>query len=255
MPSHPLRGAAAIVGVADEVAPSGMIDGSLRSIEARMVRAALDDAGLTLARRGRRVHQHGPRVGPVDGAGRVPRHPGPLDRLHPDGRLELRDPRRARRRGHRARSLRRCGERLREHAPVGPQAARWRPLPQPSDDGRHAHRRVGAALRDAHAARRLRARGQPAHGRVRHDLRAARADRGEHPRVGGHEPPGPVPGPDHRRRRARVTARGVAAAQARLLPRHRRCRRGGDDRAPSGPATWPSRRSWSSAPAPATPTT
>ena len=49
MPSHPLRGAAAIVGVADEVAPSGMIDGSLRSIEARTVKAALDDAGLTLA--------------------------------------------------------------------------------------------------------------------------------------------------------------------------------------------------------------
>jgi acetyl-CoA acetyltransferase len=49
MPPHPLRGAAAIVGVADEVDPSGMIDGSIRSIEARMIRAALDDAGLTLA--------------------------------------------------------------------------------------------------------------------------------------------------------------------------------------------------------------
>ena len=49
MPEHPLRGAAAIVGVADEVHPSGMIDGSIRSLEARMVRTALDDAGLTLA--------------------------------------------------------------------------------------------------------------------------------------------------------------------------------------------------------------
>src|SRR4051812_30546172 len=49
MPSHPLRGAAAIVGVADEVSPTGMIEGSIRSLEARMIRAALDDAGLTLA--------------------------------------------------------------------------------------------------------------------------------------------------------------------------------------------------------------
>jgi acetyl-CoA acetyltransferase len=48
MPSHPLRGAAAIVGVADEVDPSGMIEGTTRALEARMVRAALDDAGLTL---------------------------------------------------------------------------------------------------------------------------------------------------------------------------------------------------------------
>jgi acetyl-CoA acetyltransferase len=48
MPSHPLRGAAAIVGVADEVHPSGMIDGSLRSLEARMIREALDDAGLSI---------------------------------------------------------------------------------------------------------------------------------------------------------------------------------------------------------------
>src|SRR4051795_4267386 len=48
MPSHPLRGAAAIVGVADEVSPTGMIEGSIRSLEARMIRAALDDAGLTI---------------------------------------------------------------------------------------------------------------------------------------------------------------------------------------------------------------
>jgi acetyl-CoA acetyltransferase len=48
MPSHPLRGAAAVVGVADEVHPSGMIDGTTRALEARMIREALDDAGLTL---------------------------------------------------------------------------------------------------------------------------------------------------------------------------------------------------------------
>jgi acetyl-CoA acetyltransferase len=48
MPDHPLRGAAAIVGVADEVSPTGMIEGTTRAIEARVIRAALDDAGLTL---------------------------------------------------------------------------------------------------------------------------------------------------------------------------------------------------------------
>ncbi len=43
------RGAAAIVGVADEVSPTGMIDGSVRALEARMIKAALGDAGLSLA--------------------------------------------------------------------------------------------------------------------------------------------------------------------------------------------------------------
>ena len=44
--SHPLRGAAAIVGVADEVSPTGEIDLPLRTLEARVVRAALADAGI-----------------------------------------------------------------------------------------------------------------------------------------------------------------------------------------------------------------
>ncbi|WCO65564.1 acetyl-CoA acetyltransferase [Iamia majanohamensis] len=49
MAPHPLRGAAAVVGVADAAAPSGMLDGSVPQLEARMIREALDDAGLTLA--------------------------------------------------------------------------------------------------------------------------------------------------------------------------------------------------------------
>jgi acetyl-CoA acetyltransferase len=49
MPVHPLRGAAAIVGVADAVDASGMLDGSVPQLEARMIRGALADAGLTLA--------------------------------------------------------------------------------------------------------------------------------------------------------------------------------------------------------------
>ncbi len=44
-----LRGAAAIVGVADAVSPTGELEGSLRAIEAAVIREALDDAGLTLA--------------------------------------------------------------------------------------------------------------------------------------------------------------------------------------------------------------
>ena len=44
-----LRGAAAIVGVADEVSPTGEIDEPLRSLEARVIDAALADAGLVRA--------------------------------------------------------------------------------------------------------------------------------------------------------------------------------------------------------------
>ncbi len=44
-----LRGAAAIVGVADAASPTGVLDLWGRALEAEMVRQALDDAGLTLA--------------------------------------------------------------------------------------------------------------------------------------------------------------------------------------------------------------
>lgn len=43
-----IRGAAAVVGVADEVSPTGVIDVPLRELEARVVSAALADAGLSL---------------------------------------------------------------------------------------------------------------------------------------------------------------------------------------------------------------
>ena len=43
-----LRGAAAIVGVADDVSPSGELERTGRALEVAMVLAALDDAGLTL---------------------------------------------------------------------------------------------------------------------------------------------------------------------------------------------------------------
>jgi acetyl-CoA acetyltransferase len=44
-----VRGAAAIVGVADAVSPTGELDGSVRSLEVQVIRDALDDAGLTIA--------------------------------------------------------------------------------------------------------------------------------------------------------------------------------------------------------------
>jgi acetyl-CoA acetyltransferase len=44
-----LRGAAAIVGIADDISPTGELDRRGRALEAAMVMAALDDAGLTLA--------------------------------------------------------------------------------------------------------------------------------------------------------------------------------------------------------------
>lgn len=47
--ADPLRGRAAIVGVADAVEPSGELEGSVRALEVRMIREALDDAGLTIA--------------------------------------------------------------------------------------------------------------------------------------------------------------------------------------------------------------
>jgi acetyl-CoA acetyltransferase len=43
-----LRGAAAIVGVADIASPTGQLDQRGRALEMAMIRAALDDAGLTL---------------------------------------------------------------------------------------------------------------------------------------------------------------------------------------------------------------
>lgn len=43
-----MRGAAAIVGVADAVSPTGELDGSVRALEVQVIREALDDAGLAI---------------------------------------------------------------------------------------------------------------------------------------------------------------------------------------------------------------
>src|ERR1700733_6751061 len=46
---HTVRGAAAIVGVTDDVSPTGELDRTGRELEVAMVLGALEDAGLTLA--------------------------------------------------------------------------------------------------------------------------------------------------------------------------------------------------------------
>ncbi|MCU1371827.1 MAG: thiolase [Ilumatobacteraceae bacterium] len=48
MVDRTMRGAAAIVGVADAVSPSGELEGSVRALEVQVIREALDDAGLAI---------------------------------------------------------------------------------------------------------------------------------------------------------------------------------------------------------------
>ena len=47
--TNPLRGSTAIVGAVDAVSPTGKLDRSTARLEVDMVRAALDDAGLTIS--------------------------------------------------------------------------------------------------------------------------------------------------------------------------------------------------------------
>jgi len=49
MTARTLRAGAAIAGVADAVSPTGELDGSVRELEVRVIREALDDAGLSVA--------------------------------------------------------------------------------------------------------------------------------------------------------------------------------------------------------------
>src|SRR4029450_10813825 len=49
MTERTLRGAAALVGVADDASPTGELDRHGRALEMAMIQEALDDAGLTLA--------------------------------------------------------------------------------------------------------------------------------------------------------------------------------------------------------------
>ena len=71
-------GAAAIVGVADDVSPTGELERTGRELEMAMVLDALEDAGLTLADVDGVCH---PDSAPC--LRRVPRHPSGLHGVRP----------------------------------------------------------------------------------------------------------------------------------------------------------------------------
>ena len=114
-----LRGKAAIVGVADLASPTGELDLHGRALEIAMIKAALDDAGLSL--------------GDVDGVCHAQSSMVLAEylRITPrwtestmTGGSVVRGARRARGRRDRRRPVRRRGERLREHATIRSQARR-----------------------------------------------------------------------------------------------------------------------------------
>ena len=151
--------------------------------------------------------------------GRVPRAGAALRRQHRDGRQLVPPPRRPRGRRHRR------GQVPGRAHHAGRAAAHRRPAP-----GWHrSHRgRPGVGLRAGRHHQpggQLRARGEPAHARVRHDQRAAGVDQGRGVRARPAQPARAAPEGRHRRRRARLADGGRPAPPPRLLRRHRRRRR------------------------------
>ena len=136
------------------------------------------------------------------------------------GRRLVRGVRAPRDAGGRRRALRGRADRLRV-APAEP--------PQPQHGGRRRRQPRGpvrGAVRAAARDRPLRADREPPYAPVRHDAGAAGRGRRHRPRVGADEPEGVVARSAHGGRRARVAADQRSVAQARLLPAHRRRRRG-----------------------------
>ena len=213
-----MRGAAALVGIADVASPTGELELHGRALEVAMVEAALADAGLTLDDVDGVCHP----MSSMLFAEYLGVHPRFTDSTMTGGssfevHLE-----------HAAAAINAglCDVVVDVYAAT-PRSDRRRRVarPRPQMMGPEPDARVGGSVRVAPAHGPVRAGGEPAHGGVRHHVGAARADRGEHPPVGGDEPAGALPRPDHRRRRARLAARVRAAPPARLLPRHRRRRR------------------------------
>ena len=105
-----------MVGVADEVSPSGLIDVPLRELEARVVVEALADAGLSLRDvDGLCTCTGGTLMHSVELAEYLGHHTT-IHRRYADRRRQLRAVRRARRRRDRGGSGRDCGHRVRVNA-------------------------------------------------------------------------------------------------------------------------------------------
>ena len=162
-----MRGAAAIVGVADAASPTGELETRGRVLEAAMIREALDDAGLSLADVDG-VCCSGMATGIAEYLGIHPRFVdgtfvgGSSFEVHVEHAVG-----RDRRRPVRGRG--RC---VRVDAPAGPPTGPDRAGARA--DGTRRRRRVGGPLRPADADDLVRAGGEPAHGAVRHDVGAAR---------------------------------------------------------------------------------
>ena len=168
-----LRGAAAIVGVVDDVSPTGELDRSGRELEVAMVLGALEDAGLTLADVDGVCHADSA----VAFAEYLGIHPvftestmtgGSSYEVHVE---------------HAAAAIAAgvCDVVVSVYAAT-PRSDRAAPAPgwpprhgRPQPDGR-----VGHALRPADADGALCVGGGPPHARVRHHVRAAGPDRREH---------------------------------------------------------------------------
>ena len=199
MTARTLRGAAAIVGVADAVSPTGELDRHGRALEADDGPGALDDAGLDpRRRRRRRLRRHGRWASPstwasAPGSSTAPCTGGSSFEVHVEhaaaaiaaGLCDVvlgvyaatprGDRKRRARRGIAA--PRRARARTRRSSGSCPTACACRSAPTPS--------RPAATW--------------PSYGTTPEQLAQIAV---EHPAVGGAATPGPLPGPDHRRRRA-----------------------------------------------------
>ena len=188
-----LRGAAAIVGVADAASPTGELDLHGRALEAAMVREALDDAGLTLDDVDGVCH-HQSSMAFAEYLGIHPRFTDGDDHR----RLELRGARRARGRGDRAPGCARSSSastRRRRAATASAGVAADRAAacrgPNPMLEWEMPY-----GLRMPMGPYALAASRHMAEFGTTSEQLAQIAV--EHARVGGDEPARPLPGPDHR---------------------------------------------------------
>ena len=225
-----LRGAAAIVGVADDVSPTGELDRTGRELEVAMVLGALEDAGLTLADVDGVCHPESA----VAFAEYLGLHPTFIESTMTGGSsYEVHVE-------HAAAAIAAglCEVVVSVYAST-PRSDRTRRRPRPRrgmpGPNPMAEWELPFGLRLPMGPYALAAaRHMHEFGTTSEQLAAIAVSTRA---VGGTEPAGPLPRPDHDRRRARLTAPGQPAAPPRLLPGHRRGRRLRHDERGAGPVT------------------